>query len=74
MDGEIAHTRCLFFNGITSFNPDQVASTAHTLISTSPFFKAVVLTISYVISVATFEDFLGHDTQIIPLGFISFFK
>ena len=74
MDGEIAHTRCLSFNGITSFNPDHVASIAHTLISTNPFFKAVALMISSVISVATFDAFLGHDTHIIPLGFISFFK
>ena len=69
MDGEIGFPGCLSFNGITSFNPDQVASTVHTLMSTSPFFKAVALTVSSVISVATFEAFvlreIGEQIKII---------
>jgi hypothetical protein len=51
---------------ITSFNPDHVASTAHTLISTSPSGSATSRTVSSVTSVVTPEAFLGHETQIVP--------
>ena len=51
---------------ITSFNPDQVSSTAHTFTSTSLLANAYFLTTSSVISVVTPDDFLGQDIQIMP--------
>src|SRR6476620_222052 len=53
---------------ITSFNPDQTLSTAHTLISTSPVGSATSRIVSSVMSVFTPEDFFGHETQITPSG------
>ena len=58
---------------ITSFKPDHTASTAQTLISTSPIGKQISRITSSVTSVATPEAFfgavfLGHETQIIPSG------
>lgn len=64
----------LSFTGITNFIPDQVSSTAHTFISTSPLANARFLITSYVISVITFDAFFGHEIQIIPFGSISFFS
>src|ERR1700730_6915450 len=55
---------------MTSFRPDQTSSTAQTLMSTSPSGSATSLMVSSVMSVGTFDDFLGHDTQIIPFGLI----
>src|SRR6266478_5487908 len=55
---------------MTSFRPDQTSSTAQTLMSTSPSGSATSLMVSSVTSVGTFDDFLGHDTQIIPSGLI----
>jgi hypothetical protein len=59
----------LFSFRTTSFNPDQTASTAQTLISTSPIGNATSLIVSSVMSVGTLDDFFGHDTQIIPSCF-----
>src|SRR5579862_575620 len=49
----------------TSFSPDQVSSTAHTLISTSPSGRATSRTTSSLMSVATREAFFGQLTQIV---------
>lgn len=57
---------------ITSFNPDQTASTAQTLISTRPRGRAAFRTTSSVRSVCTPEDFFGQETQIAPGGVSSF--
>ena len=57
--------RSLFFPRITSFNPDQVSSMAHSFTSTSPNSNASSRTTSSVISDDTANDFFGHDIQII---------
>ena len=44
---------------IISFNPDQMSSTAQTLISTNPRGRASFRTTSSVRSVSTLEDFFG---------------
>ena len=53
---------------MTSFSPDHLSSTAHTLTSTNPSGSASARTTSSVISVATFAAFYGHDTHTIPSG------
>jgi hypothetical protein len=53
----------------TSFRPDHVASTAHTLMSTKPSGRANSRTLSSVISVPTFAVFFGHDTHTALSGF-----
>ena len=55
---------------IMSFSPDQVSSTAHTFMSTSPVGSTTSLMMSSVMSVATPELFFGQDTQTTPLGAI----
>jgi len=55
---------------MTSFNPDHTSSTAHTFMSTRPSGRARSRTTSSVMSVATPELLLGHETQIIPSGAI----
>src|SRR5579863_10242013 len=52
---------------MTSFNPDQVSSTAQTLMSTRPFFRAKFRTTFSFMSVGTSEAALGHETHSIPL-------
>src|SRR5882724_385228 len=54
--------------GITNFNPDQISSTAQTLISTRPSGSAMLRTTTSLRSVEIPEDFFGHDTQIMPSG------
>src|SRR5262245_56981883 len=54
---------------ITSFSPDHTSSTAHTLMSTNPSGSASSRTVSSLMSVATFEDFFGHETQMAPSCF-----
>src|SRR5687767_2746435 len=49
---------------ITNFSPDHFSSTAHTFTSTSPRGKAASRTVSSVISVGSFADFLYQETQI----------
>ena len=49
---------------MTSFRPDQVSSTAQTLMSTSPSGSATSRTVSSVMSVATFDAFFGQEIQI----------
>ena|GEM_PF-5732238 len=49
---------------ITSFRPDQTASTAQTLTSTRPIGKHISRIVSSVISVSTLEAFFGQLTQI----------
>src|SRR5882757_9770868 len=60
LDDRTAH-RCSFL--ITSFSPDHTSSTAQTLTSTSPIGSAMARTVSSVMSVGTFDNFFGHDTQ-----------
>ena len=52
----------------TSFSPDQVSSTAQTLMSTRPIGNATARMVSSVMSVGTFEVFFGHDTQMTASG------
>ena len=52
----------------TSFNPDHVSSTAHTLMSTNPIGSATSRITSSVMSVGTFDVFFGHDTQMAASG------
>src|SRR6185503_18606542 len=47
----------------TSLSPDQVSSTAQTLMSTSPIGNAMLRMVSSVMSVSTFDDRLGQDTH-----------
>src|SRR6185295_414461 len=71
--GKVGHfARSL--RGITSFKPDQVSSTAQTLMSTRPFFKAISRTTFSFTSVGILEAALGQDTQIMPWGAKDFFK
>ena len=56
---------------ITSFSPDQTSLTAHTFTSTNPSGSAISRIVSSVISVGTFDDFLGHETQTNPSCFNS---
>src|SRR5205807_9851733 len=60
-----------WFFGITNFSPDHTSSIAQTLISTRPSGSAVSRTTTSVRSVATPDDFFGHDTQIMPSGAIA---
>ncbi|HEY7170031.1 MAG TPA: hypothetical protein VH417_04235 [Vicinamibacterales bacterium] len=53
---------------ITSFNPDQVSSTAHTFTSTKPSGSAISRIRSSVTVVTTPEAFFGHDTQTAASG------
>src|SRR5262249_50289613 len=53
-----------FSSRTTSFNPDQISSTAHTLISTSPSGNAILRTTSSVISVSILAAFFGQEPQI----------
>src|SRR5260221_11860886 len=64
------HGFLLFSFLMTSFSPDQVSSTAHTLTSTSPRGSATSRIVSSVMSVGTLEDFFGQDTQIAASGLI----
>jgi len=48
---------------MTSFRPDQISVTAHTLTSINPSGLAKARIVSSLISVATFEDFFGQDTH-----------
>src|SRR6476619_1587732 len=57
--------------GMTSFKADHVSSMAQTLMSTSPSDSAVSRTTFSVTSVATPEDFFGHDTHTMPPGAIA---
>src|SRR5687768_10170420 len=50
----------------TSLSPDQISSTAQTLTSTRPNGSATSRIVSSVMSVATFEAFLGQLTQMKP--------
>src|SRR5882672_640794 len=52
----------------TSFSPDQISSSAHTLMSTRPIGSATSLIVSSVMSVGTLADFFGQDTQIAASG------
>ncbi len=65
---------CYFLSDflITSFNPDHTSFTAQTLIFTNPSGSAISRIISSVISIGTFDDFFGHDTQTKPSCFNSF--
>src|SRR6266496_58568 len=56
----------LFSFRTTSFSPDQMSSTAQTLMSTRPIGNATSLIVSSVMSVGTLDDFFGQDTQIDP--------
>ena len=60
--------------GITSFNPDQISSTAQTFTSTSPVWMAKFRIISSEMSAKTFDDFFGQDIQIIPFNLILCFN
>ena len=53
-----------FSRRIINFKPDQVSSTAQTLMSTNPSGRATARITSSVTSVATPDDFFGHETQI----------
>ena len=53
---------------ITSLSPDQVSVTAQTLMSTKPSGRASSRTVSSVMSVGIFADFLGHETQTAAVG------
>src|ERR1051326_3146741 len=48
---------------IINFNPDQISSTAQTLMSTKPKGSATARITSSVTSVGTPDDFFGHETQ-----------
>src|SRR6266404_5162039 len=52
-----------FSRRIINFNPDQVSSTAQTLISTKPSGSATARITSSVMSVGTPDDFFGQETQ-----------
>lgn len=54
---------------ITNLSPDQISSMAQTLMSTKPNSKANSRIKFSFKSVGTFEDFFGHETQIIPFPF-----
>src|SRR5438309_1590679 len=54
-----------------NFNPDHVSSTAQTFTSTNPSGNATSRMVSSVISVATPEDFFGHEIQSIPVSAIN---
>ena len=56
----------------TSLSPDQIASIAQTLTSTSPSGSAIVRTVSSVTSVASPADFFGHEAQMTPAAGIRF--
>src|SRR5207302_10618738 len=60
---EFLHDR--FSRRMTSFRPDHTSSTAHTLTSTNPIGNATARITSSVMSVGTFDDFLGQETQTI---------
>jgi hypothetical protein len=53
-----------FSRRIINFNPDQMSSTAQTLVSTNPIGSATDRITSSVMSVGTPDDFFGHETQI----------
>src|SRR5882724_2097690 len=57
-----------FARRTTSFNPDQVSSTAHTFTSTNPSGSATERITSSVTSPGTPADFFGHETQSVPLS------
>jgi hypothetical protein len=65
---EVPHVLLRSLFRITSFNPDQVSSTAHTLTSTKPSGNASARISSSFTSEGTFEAFFGHETQIVPPG------
>lgn len=48
----------------TSLSPDQISETAQTLISTKPSGSATSRMVSSVMSVGSFADFFGQETQI----------
>jgi len=50
----------------TSFSPDQISSTARTLMSTSPIGSATFRITSPAMSVGTFDAFSGQDIQMKP--------
>ena len=56
---------------IQSFSPDQVSSTAQTLMSTNPSGNASERSMSSVMSVGTLDAFFGHDTQTTALLLIA---
>src|ERR1041384_7542381 len=51
------------FKRNTNFNPDQISSTAQTFTSTIPLAMPIARITSSVRSVATPEDFFGHEIQ-----------
>lgn len=57
-----------FLTGMTNFNPDHTSVTAQTLTSTRPAASPLSRTASSVISVGTFELFLGHAIHSMPAG------
>jgi len=57
---------------ITSFKPDQISSTAHTLTSTRVRGSAMSRITFSVMSVGTFDAFLGQDTHMTSLDLICF--
>src|SRR6266568_2777569 len=68
IDSLIRHEdqRSLFL--MTSFSPDHVSVTAQTLTSTNPSGSATARIESSVTSVATPDDFFGHEIQTKPAG------
>src|SRR5437763_441180 len=56
---------------IISFNPDQVSFTAQTFTSTNPSGNPTSRMVSSVMSVATPEDFFGHEIQSVPVSAIN---
>jgi len=68
--GNLAYARAL--TGTTNFNPDHTSSTAHTFTSTNPDFNPKSRMLVSSRSVATPEDFFGHEIQIMPSSFKHF--
>ena len=57
---------------ITSLRPDQMSSTAQTLMSTNPSGKATSRTVSSLTSEDIPDAFFGHETQMTPFCLIFF--
>ena len=57
-----------FLSRRTSLSPDHTSSTAATFTSTRPVGRAIARTTSSVMSVATPDDFLGHEIHRAPAG------
>src|SRR5207253_9035641 len=56
------------FSRKTNLSPDQTSSTAQTFISTIPLASPMSRTTFSFRSVATREDFFGHEIQSMPAG------